>query len=82
MQISEPISGSFVGKYLNKKHHGKGFAMLYGVGSIIGATSGIILGISIDQFGFSSVYLLIMISLIFIIPSFFTFFREKQLSTT
>jgi len=82
MQISEPISGSLVGKYLNEKHHGKGFAMLYGVGSVIGATSGVILGISIDQFGFSSVYLLIMASLIFIVPLFFTFFREKQLATT
>ena len=82
MQISEPISASLVGKYLNEKHHGKGFAMLYGVGSVIGATSGVILGISIDQFGFSSVYLLIMLTLMLIIPSFLTFFRKKPLSTT
>lgn len=56
LNSGDPILGSLIGKYLPNTMHGKGFAVLFGIGQIVGSLGGFIAGITVQQYGINWVF--------------------------
>ena len=74
----DPILGSLIGRYLPADMHGKGFAVLFGVGQAIGSPVGVLAGWVTHNYGVQWVFPVMAISPLAALPILVLFLWPRQ----